>query len=603
MILPKGKLRIGHDGKRFFDLPIDFVTETSAILARRGAGKTYTAHVLAEELLRAKQQIIAIDPTDAWWGLRSSASGKRKGFQIVIFGGPHGDMPLHEGMAIELANLVTSNRALSCVLSLKHLRKNKQRQFVMEFAEHLYHLRGEQDSPVHIFIDEADTFVPQHVYRGMERMVGAIEDIVRKGRKFGLGVTMITQRPAVLNKDVLTQAEILIAGQVTGPQDKKAVKAWIEDNASEMKQKDFIASLALLQPGTLWFWSPAWLRTLAKVKVRIKTTFNSSATPKAGQKLKTPKKAAKIDLSAIKKKLEKSVKIIEQTDPKMLKHRIAELERELRKKRPAFTPVSSRKSTQVDAKRIAEERDRYWQRQVSKMQQEVRQTLAGWGLKLAKRIQHSLETAVVEMRARLFKNEKKLKPPSLPKTKQRKSLPSSPMVKPRLATTRQAKASTWEEPGTESAKLGKCERAILTVLAQRERPSSIRLVAVQAGYSVKSGSFNNSLSRLRSAGYTEGGKDSLRITQEGVEVLGSYDPLPSGDELIAYWQGQLPKCAKAAFSVLAEVYPDGLPKEEVAERTGYAVTSGSFNNSLSRLRTLELVEGRGELKLREELFE
>ncbi len=47
-------LRIGKDG---FSLPLELVTSTQAILARKRSGKSYTASVQAEELLRHKQQI------------------------------------------------------------------------------------------------------------------------------------------------------------------------------------------------------------------------------------------------------------------------------------------------------------------------------------------------------------------------------------------------------------------------------------------------------------------------------------------------------------------------------------------------------------------
>ena len=101
-------MKIGKSGGRgpLFKMPIDFVTQTSAILARRGAGKTYTGQVMAEGLLDGGQQIIVLDPLDAWWGLRSSADGKGAGYPLVIFGGPHGDMPLDVGMAKEIANLL-----------------------------------------------------------------------------------------------------------------------------------------------------------------------------------------------------------------------------------------------------------------------------------------------------------------------------------------------------------------------------------------------------------------------------------------------------------------------------------------------------------------
>jgi uncharacterized protein len=41
----------------------------------------------------------------------------------------------------------------------------------------------------------------------------------------------------------------------------------------------------------------------------------------------------------------------------------------------------------------------------------------------------------------------------------------------------------------------------------------------------------------------------------------------------------------------------------VAERTGYAADGGGFNNALSRLRTLQLIDGREELRADETLAE
>jgi uncharacterized protein len=51
------------------------------------------------------------------------------------------------------------------------------------------------------------------------------------------------------------------------------------------------------------------------------------------------------------------------------------------------------------------------------------------------------------------------------------------------------------------------------------------------------------------------------------------------------------------------VYPAALAKEEVAAKAGYEASGGGFNNALGRLRTLQLVRGRGELKASDNLFD
>ena len=48
-------------------LPVEAVTETFAVLAKRGAGKTYTAAVLVEEMLGAGCRW--------WWSTRSGCGG------------------------------------------------------------------------------------------------------------------------------------------------------------------------------------------------------------------------------------------------------------------------------------------------------------------------------------------------------------------------------------------------------------------------------------------------------------------------------------------------------------------------------------------------
>ncbi len=91
-------------------LPVEAVTETFAILAKRGAGKTYTAAVLMEEMMGAGLPVVIVDPVGVWWGLRSSADGTAEGLPVVIFGGDHADLPLAETAGELLADLVARAR-------------------------------------------------------------------------------------------------------------------------------------------------------------------------------------------------------------------------------------------------------------------------------------------------------------------------------------------------------------------------------------------------------------------------------------------------------------------------------------------------------------
>lgn len=76
-------LRISNE----LELPLEAITSTSAILAIRGVGKTVLAKGMAEDIVAAGHQFVAIDPTDAWWGLRAAADGSPSGLPVVIFDG------------------------------------------------------------------------------------------------------------------------------------------------------------------------------------------------------------------------------------------------------------------------------------------------------------------------------------------------------------------------------------------------------------------------------------------------------------------------------------------------------------------------------------
>jgi len=149
---------------------------------------------MVEEMMAAGLPVVIVDPVGVWWGLRSSATGTAEGLPVVIFGGDHADLPLAETAGELLADLVVDER-VPAVLDLSTLSKSAGRRFMTDFAERLYHRNRD---PLHLVLDEADAFAPQRTDPGGQRLLGAIEDLVRRGRARGIGVTLITQRPAVL---------------------------------------------------------------------------------------------------------------------------------------------------------------------------------------------------------------------------------------------------------------------------------------------------------------------------------------------------------------------------------------------------------------------
>lgn len=60
--------------------------------------------------------------------------------------------------------------------------------------------------------------------------------------------------------------------------------------------------------------------------------------------------------------------------------------------------------------------------------------------------------------------------------------------------------------------------------------------------------------------------------------------------------------ASRMLAELAKVYPEGLTNQQLGDRAGISYASGTFSTYLSRMRGLELVEGRGVIRASEEFF-
>ena len=327
-------------------LPLDAVTQTFAVLGKRGSGKTNTASVLAEQLIKHDLPVVYVDPIGVTWGLRHSRDGKSAGLPVIILGGEHADVPLEETGGAVIADFVIEHRR-PVVLDLGLFSKGAQRRFMLDFAERLYH---KNRAALHVMLDECDTFVPQRAEHGAERLVGAVNDLVRKGRARGLGVTLISQRPALISKDVLTQVETLVAHRMTGPQDRDAIARWIEHNADQ-DGREVLASLQQLKDGEAWVWSPSWMKRLTRTRVHLRETFDSSATPKAGERVAAPKRAAEVDLGALRERLAATIEKARADDPRELRRRISELEK-LVKARPAEAPRPPKEVPVITEKQI-----------------------------------------------------------------------------------------------------------------------------------------------------------------------------------------------------------------------------------------------------------
>ena len=293
-------------------LPDSVLDDDIAILGKKGGGKTFTAKGLVERLLDLKRRVLILDPLGVWAGLRTSADGTAAGYPIAIFGGLYGDLPLDPSAAEMLAKIIATEN-LPAVIDLSELSKSKQQNFLYAF---LHELRTLNKEALTIVLEEADVFAPQNPQGDDSKQLhGEIDWIARRGRSRGFRLITITQRPARLAKDVLTQCATLIAHRLPAPQDRDAVKAWVDGNGDKEKAKAVFDTLAQLSVGQAWVYAPdqGLLETMIFPQIR---TLDTSSTPKAGERRMEPKKLAEIDVTAIKAAMDAAKAEEEASKPK-----------------------------------------------------------------------------------------------------------------------------------------------------------------------------------------------------------------------------------------------------------------------------------------------
>jgi uncharacterized protein len=560
-------LRISPD----LSLPIDFVTQTQAILAKRGVGKSYLASVEAEELLKNGQQVVVIDPTGAWWGLRSSADGTGAGFPIVVIGGERGDIPLEEA-AGELVATAIVERRFSAVIDLSLFRKGQVRRFLTPFLETLYRLNRE---PLHLIVDEADDVCPQKPFGDEAQMVGAMEDVVKRGRKKGIGCTLITQRPADLAKQVLTQCEVLVALRLVHPRDIAAIKEWVNVHADPAQAEQMIASLPSLPVGTAWFWSPGWGDIFQRVKVRQRETFDSGATPKAGEKVRSPKVLAEVDINQLGEAIKKTVEDRKANDPAALKKRIKELEAAAAKATPAKVETKTVEVPVLTNEHFAD------LARLARKAQEAAEVVDGYA------------TAARDAAQGIIMALERLRKPAAT------TRPLTPRPEQKKTAPRPIRASS--PPADADGTLPKGERAILTACAQYDGGRDRAQLTVLTGY--KRSSRDTYVQRLREKGYVDIVGDQVQATANGVHALGEFEALPTGDELRAWWMSRLPQGERIILEFLCDAHPAAVDRDALTNASGYQRSSRDTYIQRLAAKKLVVAVGRGEVKAADELFD
>ena len=531
-----------------------------AILGKTGSGKTTTAKGFAETLMDSGRRICAIDPTGVWWGLRLKADGRTPGHPVVIFGGSHADVPIEEATSGKRLAEIIAKGSFSSVLDTSLMTVGSRTRFFTEFAESLFRANSR---PLHLVIDEAHLFAPQGRVPDPQsgRMLHAANNLVSGGRSRGLRIMLISQRPAKLHKDSLTQVETLIAMRLIAPQDRAAVQDWIGEWADAKQGKEVISSLPSLPRGEGWAWCPE-LGMLEKLSFPAIQTFDSSRTPEDGEYIQVPADLSKIDLVSIRDALT-----------------VTEVGEKEKGKPTAPTDGQIQEAEQRGYKRGFQDGFRDGERS----------SLEGTRAKILG-LFNSIDPAghgIADVETRINSA-----PPSRGPERQ------SFHEKPSHFTTQSPKSRAGTQSagsgsdGIGPARTGQPELRILRVLAARHPAKFTRAQwATLARMKKNSGTWQTYLSRLRVAGFIVESDGLFGLTAAGLKAAGRVDR-PASGSVVQQWRDALGSGPSKIIDVVLSIYPKGIHRANLADRVGMVATSGTFQTYLSRLKSNGLIEVR-----------
>jgi hypothetical protein len=526
------------------------------VLGKTRSGKSSAMRVLVEHLLDKEEPVTIVDPKGDWWGLKASADGKSAGYPVVIFGGEHGDVPLNARSGASVAELVaTGNR--SAIIDLGGWMPGDRTQFWIDFASTYFRTHKGRHFLV---IDEVHNLAPKGkiLDPNAGKMLHWSNRLASEGLGKGISMIAASQRPQKVHNDFLTSCETLLAMRVIHKSDRDAVKDWIDACGDPEQGKEVLATLASLNRGEAWAYSPEYDFGPKRAQFPMFDTYDSFKPQKRGPDVKL-KGWAEVDLADVTKKLEAAVKEAEATDPKKLQARIAELQKQLRS-----VPAATKEVRVSDPKAIERAVKPY------------RAMLEKVGAAVSK-IGVDIKTMSLA--------EPWTPSPNLDGVPVR-AVPRTTAIAPRTRRIEQ----TGEAP---TLKAG--ARKMLTILAQwHPEPRTKDQLGALAGFSPSGGTFSDYLSKLRLAGFISENGNGIHITDEGLENVGHIPTLPSStDELLAMWRPKFKAGVGKMLDVLVENYPSYVTREELGDRAGYAASGGTFSDYLSQLRRARLIQESG----------
>ncbi len=227
------------------------ISQVMFITGKRGSGKSWTAAVVMEEYERLGLQFVCFDALDAHGYLAEQLPAV-----VALRPGP--------AETINMKELVDTLRTTSksVVISMAGMPLAKQQEMISEYCEAL--LEGTLGKGIMTVFEECQDFIPQ---MGKPNSADAIIRLCKLGRALGYGATLISQRPAGVGKEALSQASVYLVHNVINARDLKALDDQLSFGTDKKTIKRMLDGIAKAKKGEVIVYAPEFYRDRGYVVV------------------------------------------------------------------------------------------------------------------------------------------------------------------------------------------------------------------------------------------------------------------------------------------------------------------------------------------------
>ncbi|MGQ3328231.1 helicase HerA domain-containing protein [Halorubrum sp. FL23] len=245
------------------ELPVvDVLTGRSFITGKSGSGKSNTASVVIENLLDNGFPVMIVDTDGEYYGLKEE-------YEILHAGADDEcDIVVSPEHAEKLANLALEQNVPIILDVSGYLEEETANELLLEVVKQLFAKEKRLKKPFLLVVEECHEYIPEG--GGMDETGKMLIKVGKRGRKHGLGIVGISQRPADVKKDFITQCDWLCWHRLTWDNDTKVV--------GRILGSKYASAVEDLGDGEAFLMTD-WDESIRRIQFHRKQTFDAGATP------------------------------------------------------------------------------------------------------------------------------------------------------------------------------------------------------------------------------------------------------------------------------------------------------------------------------------